>query len=97
MIFEVEMLAFGVPGEVRKVNVPDNSLDGTDSDLETIFYYGQNDVQSLNHPSVSSGDVIRFRNRKIVVQMVGFKDLSEEEYKEYLSMDHMERHGHFLI
>lgn len=97
MIFEVEMLAFGKPGEVRKVNVPDDLLKGTDEDLETIFHYGQNDFQPKPHPSVSAGDVIRFGKRKVVIQMVGFKDLTETEYMDYCRLDNMERHGHYLI
>lgn len=97
MIFEVEMLAFGNPGEIRKVLVPDDKITGTDHDLESIFYYGQNDFQPQNHPSVSAGDVVRFGNRKVVIQMVGFKDLTETEYADYCRLDHMERHGHYLI
>jgi hypothetical protein len=75
MIFEVEMRAFGKPGEVRKVNIPDDQITGTDSDLDLIFYFGQNDFQPQQHPSVSVGDVIRFGKRKVIVAPVGFEDI----------------------
>jgi len=75
MIFEVEMRAFGNPGEVRKVNVPDDQITGTESDLNLIFQYGQNDFQPQQHPSVSVGDVIRFGNRKVLVAPIGFENI----------------------
>lgn len=75
MIFEVEMRAFGEPGEVRKVNVPDSQITGTDADLDLIFYHGQNDFQPQNHPSLSAGDVIRFGGRKVLIDMIGFRDI----------------------
>jgi hypothetical protein len=91
MIFEVEMLAFGKPGEVRKVNVPDEALtrakEDTDNILEAAFYYGQNDFQPQNHPSVSAGDVIRWKEENYLVAGMGFKKLTDEQLNDYRSLD----------
>jgi len=59
MIIEVEMLAFGKPGEIREVEVPLTENASVDEVLEAAFHYGQNDFQPKNHPSVSVGDVVR--------------------------------------
>lgn len=92
MIFNVELLAFGNPNEIRNVEVPDNLLTGTENDLELIFNYGQNDVQIKNHPSVSAGDIINYNDKKFVVAGIGFKLMSQEEYKQYLAMSQLDRH-----
>lgn len=93
MIIEVEMLAFGQPGEVRKVNVPDDKCLNTDPEniLEAVFYYGQNDFQPQNHPSVSAGDVIRWNNENHLVAGMGFKKLTDEQLNEYRSLDQNDR------
>ena len=84
MVFEVEMNAFSrVRGQIRKVDVPDKELTTPfgESDknyiLEQIFKYGQNDFQPQSEfPSVSVGDVIRFKNSRYEVDIFGFKELS---------------------
>lgn len=89
MIVEVEMLAFGEPGEVRKVEIPEN-LDNV-TVLDSVFHYGQNDFQPQNHPSVSAGDVIRYKGENYLVASVGFKKLTDEQLNEYRSLDRKDR------
>lgn len=91
MIIEVEMLAFGEPGEVRKVNVPDDKCLDPENILEAVFYYGQNDFQPQNHPSVSAGDVIRWNNENHLVAGMGFKKLNDDQLKAYRSLDKYDR------
>jgi len=85
MIFNVEMLAFGKPNEVRQVEVPDSQITEDHlSNLELIFHYGQNDFQSQPHPSVSVGDVINYNNQKFLVAAIGFKNMTAERYKNHV-------------
>lgn len=81
MIFEVELQAFG-GGTIRRVEVPDHEVppaDKVNQTLETVFIYGQNDVQRLEQPSVSVGDVIRLYGKRYVVAPLGFRELAEGE------------------
>jgi hypothetical protein len=62
-------------GKVRHVNVPDNEwkhAETLESKLETIFMFGQNDMQSQNKRSVSVGDVIKLEGNEYVVKNTGF-------------------------
>ena len=85
MIIPVHMYAFANDKSmIRNVVVPDIELeqakDVTDG-LELVFYYGQNDFQQRNYPSVSVGDVIEyFEGRYWMVIGCGFKELSKEEF-----------------
>jgi hypothetical protein len=100
MIIEVEMLAFG-NGEIRKVQVPDEEClvhgwseiigDRSDNILGIVFYYGQNDFQPQNHPSVSAGDVIRWNGEHYLVASVGFMKLTNEQMENYRSIERRER------
>lgn len=91
MIFNVEMLAFG-DGEIREVDVPNDRLtNDVNQDLEMIFHFGQNDFQNKPHPSVSAGDVIHYKNNKYVVAGIGFKQISDTEYGEYLNIQRHDR------
>jgi len=89
MIVEVEMLAFGKPGEIRQVNLPDEVQE--DRILDAVFYYGQNDFQPQNHPSVSAGDVIRWNNENHLVAGVGFKKITDEQLNTYRNLDRNDR------
>lgn len=95
MRFEVEMLAFGNPGEIRVVNVPVQELPDPVMNkwgyLQKIYHYGQNDFQPQQHPSVSVGDVINVWNEKWLVRGIGFEKLTEEEYKNYLATPRLDR------
>lgn len=68
-------LARFVPGKVRTVTIPDNTSSA--DFLDTVFHYGQNDVQPLPFPSVSVGDIIEnsLDGKLYQVEMLGFKVL----------------------
>lgn len=93
MIFEVEMLAFGEPGEIRRVDVPDEHANHEDVRhvLESVFYWGQNDFQPQEHPSVSTGDVIRCMGENWLVAGVGFKKITDEQLSQYRLVDRRDR------
>lgn len=72
--FEVELNAFQ-DGKIRSVKVPENELTENEHELnlETIFKYGQNDLQSIaGCCSVSVGDVIRYNGERWEVKAIGF-------------------------
>jgi hypothetical protein len=93
MKFQVEMLAFGNWGEIREVEVPDHLvINDTTEMLETVFYYGQNDFQPVQHPSVSMGDVIRMGNDRYLVCHMGFRQLTPVEYACYTRLAQRDRH-----
>lgn len=85
MIFEVEMVAFqNVPGGrdqgIRKVEVKKEYLTGElNNDLKAIFKWGQNDFQPKKFPSVSVGDVIRYKGGRYMVEAIGFRKLDKGE------------------
>lgn len=90
MKVRVYLLAFGYPGEIREVEIPD-SYDPLDpGTLETIFWYGQNEVQPQNHPSCSVGDVIELGGYWLI-QNVGFKELTSQEFEEYKELPQVEK------
>jgi hypothetical protein len=83
--FEVELNMF-LPGTIRVVTVPRSAIrehiknKQTFEILEKVFYYGQNDFQPQELPSVSAGDVIRFKDERFMVLSLGFRKLKENEY-----------------
>ena len=78
MVIEVEMLAFGKPGEIRNVQLPDQDASlPVEELLESVFYWGQNDFQSLPHPSVTAGDVVRIGSDRYLCCGVGWQKLTE--------------------
>jgi hypothetical protein len=82
MIIEVEMLAFGNPGEVRPVEIPNQDVSLPVNELlEVVFYWGQNDFQPQQHPSVSAGDVVRIGDDRYLCRGVGWKKLEQAEYE----------------
>lgn len=73
---EVLMLAFMVGGNIRPVDIPTLeyiAAKDTNAVLELAFKYGQNDFQPKPFPSVSVGDVIRFRGDLYAVAPSGFR------------------------
>lgn len=90
MIVKVRMLAFGEPGEVRNVMIPNETPEA--EVLDAVFHWGQNDFQPQNHCSVSMGDVIEWQDGLHIVCSVGFRKLTAEEYAEYEAMDRRDRH-----
>lgn len=78
MKVSVHMLAF-CNGEIREVNVPDDEL----ASLGNIFYWGQNDCQPQNLPSVSMGDVIELNGEYHRIEATCFQLLSKKEFDAY--------------
>ena len=78
---------------LRIVSIEEEELRGLDKieKLETVFYYGQNDVQPTSGlRSVSSGDIILWQDSSSPkeywkVTSEGFKQLTEEEYNKDVS------------
>lgn len=80
MKFRVHLLAFSDPGTIREVEVPETALsDDRIQTLEQVFYFGQNDFQPQELPSVSMGDVIEYHDgRDLRLYMVvsrGFEEI----------------------
>lgn len=76
--FEVELNMF-CQGKIRIVRVPKTEIGARNyiADLNAIWYWGQNDHQPKNMPSVSAGDVIRLRGERYLIKNFGFKRLKE--------------------
>lgn len=95
----VLMMAFGrTDNEVRAVDIPAGEWPEqthlptrTESRLEQVFYYGQNDFQPKQHPSVSAGDVIELEGKHHLVMPVGFTEISDEQLAEYKAMPRRDR------
>ncbi len=68
--FKVYLTAFQrtKPLEFREVTLPDD----VDENVDNIFHFGQNEIQPLNKPSVSVGDIIEFKNELYLVNDFGF-------------------------
>jgi hypothetical protein len=96
MKINVLMLAFGRENEVREVEVPDEKAENNqniDVVLDLVYYYGQNDFQPQNHPSVSMADVIVYNDEKYLVCYAGFRKLTEIEFDEFLKLPHSGRNN----
>lgn len=95
MKIEVEMLAFEDEGQVRVVDVPDEEWSRAGSHehkLDLVFKYGQNDFQPQKIYSVSVGDVVHLGGKRFRVGGCGWNELTEGQYKEYLSISRRDRH-----
>jgi hypothetical protein len=90
MKVKVLMLAFGDPGQVREVEVPAVTVE-SESVLDDVFRYGQNENQPQRCPSVSKGDVIEYNGHHLVASF-GFQELTEEQLQEYTAMDRRDRY-----
>ena len=90
------MLAFatrdGEPVQYREVNLPDifDNVVG-EGILKHIFYYGQNDFQPKEMPSLSAGDVIEVGEERYLIENAGFKLLTADELKSYTEMPRTQR------
>ena len=92
MDIKVHMLAFGKPGEIRTVVVPNAEWPAdTDKNLGLVFHYGQNDFQPQNHPSVSVNDVIQIEDGYWVVRPIGFMGVTPEQFSEYAAIPRLDR------
>ena len=76
MFVNVHLLAF-TEGTVRRVKVPlEKDLwekQPVDSTLDDVFYWGQNDHQEMEMPSVSMGDVAELFGRRWLCCSVGWQ------------------------
>lgn len=101
MKFKVQMLAYQGEQCSREVEVPASVITAGISDkqlLELIYIYGQNDMQVVEGVcSVSVGDVIELGDKLYQVCMVGFKEMSRDEYDKYLGMSQDERLSMSLV
>ena len=89
---KVLLLAFGQPGETRLVCLPIACKDLTDNELlEKVYYYGQNEFQSLKHPSVSSGDVVLLGGIPWRCEFAGWKQLTNEQLNTYMDLPREKR------
>ena len=77
--FEVIQFRFN-NGKTRKVDVPNKEItkNNLTNSLNEIYYFGQNDFQPKNSPSVSVGDVILYNDEKHIVKNFGFEKITEE-------------------
>lgn len=84
MKINVELWAFG-DGKIRVVEIPDSTPEI--NILEEVFYWGQNDFQPVEGCySVSVGDIICLNDKKVIVLGVGFKEICDEQYQEYIAL-----------
>lgn len=84
MKIPVHMSAYGLKSDIREVEIPDNEITPKttiNQVLSLAYHYGQNDFQPQNHPSVSVGDVVRLKEDYYMVLGVGWKKLTESEFK----------------
>jgi hypothetical protein len=88
MIVKVHMLAFGAEGQIREVTIPEGMKE---DDLETVFHFGQNEVQPQKCPSVSCGDVIELNGEFHMVARIGFRKITEDELKKYREIPRIDR------
>jgi len=99
MKFNVHMLAF-MNGEIREVEVPAEECGGDVYEvLERIFYWGQNDFQPVkDRASVSVGDVAECFGRYFLVLGAGWKEITEEKFKELkeIAADPVKRKEHTM-
>ena len=96
--FNVLMLAnINRDGEViREVEIPDTDVkrckDNTDTLLDLIFYYGQNDKQVVEGIcSVSTGDVAEINDTYYLCMMIGWQEISKKQLEEYKQIDRRDR------
>ena len=66
-------------GTIRVVRVPKGEIGNRNyvEDLNAIWRWGQNDSQPQKLPSISMGDVIRFRGERWLIMAAGFRRLKE--------------------
>ena len=79
MVVSVEMRAFGDPGEIREVDVPDVEWEQAVplDRLNLAWHWGQNETQPREHCSVSVGDVIRMDGKRYMVKPFGFEEVTD--------------------
>lgn len=95
MIVNVRMIAFMDPPLIRQVQIPDDTP--PEGVLDRTFHFGQNDFQPIpNICSVSVGDVIEYAGKLHMVAPMGFREITEDEYKEVLALPRRDRSLHLF-
>jgi len=84
MKFNAHLTAF-TDGQVRQVEVPNMECSGTtNSILENIYLYGQNEVSPMeNRRSVSPGDAIEYHGKFYMILLVGFTEITKNNLEEF--------------
>jgi len=80
----VHLTAYSNKNDIREVIIPDEECSKGMPKvqlLDLVFKYGQNNFQPQMHLSVSVGDVIELNHEYWFVQGLGFKKLSERDYR----------------
>ncbi len=94
-IVKVHLTSSTDPLEVREVDIPDQFAEhkdgNTDELLDLVYYYGDNDIQRKRQYSVSMGDTIELNGKLFLVNRAGFKEISQQEYEEYLKVPRRDR------
>ena len=81
-----------IPDEDSSASYPIiSSKEKIDKILNLTFYWGQNDFQSKDVPSVSVGDVIHLKGRYYRVASIGFEPLTVGEYASYKEIPSRDR------
>lgn len=94
--YKVRMLAFATednqPTVWRIVHIPDIYREAPVPELlNQIYHFGQNDFQPQDLPSVSMGDVIEIQQHKYLIMAIGFKQITEDEYRQYRELPRKDR------
>jgi hypothetical protein len=94
MIVPVELWAFR-EGEVREVDIKLTKehwdTEPVEAVLEEVFYWGQNDHQEKEQPSVSVGDIAVLNGKRYICQAAGWKEIEDKQYREYTSLSRQDR------
>lgn len=93
-VFTVHLLAFDSEENLREVTVPAERMEkctSVDSILDAVFYYGQNDFQPQQMPSVSCGDVIFIEDEIWMVKAFGFQKITPLAYAKYVKTPKADR------
>jgi hypothetical protein len=84
--------------QIREVDIPNQEWEQVadrnklDDRLELVFHYGQNPIQAVPQCySVSVGDVIEFFGKLYMVMSLGFREITEEQYKKYIAIPLIDR------
>jgi hypothetical protein len=105
MIITIHLLAYDHLERFREVLIPTERMakiallpedKKLSSILDAVFYYGQNDFQPQEMPSVSAGDVIFWNDQIFKVMGVGFHKMTGLEYAKYAKQNQEERMKHSL-
>ena len=94
MIVKARLYAFK-DGQVREIDVPDREMFGPiERKLERVYYWGQNDFQPRQLPSLSVGDVVELEDKFFLVNVAGFRELTAAEVEEWAKIPQRDKIFH---